>query len=46
MVPLLVIKTNVIIAINNNGTAVPPTCNEKTSLVFGHSTTVDALPFM
>ena len=36
----------VMIAINNNGTGTPPTCNEKTSLVFGQSTTVEALPFM
>tara|TARA_B100000530_G_scaffold321823_1_gene256284 strand:+ start:290 stop:592 length:303 start_codon:yes stop_codon:yes gene_type:complete len=43
IVPLLVISTNVIIAISNRGTLVPKTVNPKTSLGYGHGTTVDAL---
>ena len=46
MVPLLVIRTKVIIAIKSKGTGTPIKSNEKTWLVFGQSITVDALPFI
>src|ERR1700712_727696 len=41
MVPLLLISTNVMIAISSKGTLRPNSVSEKTSLGFGHGTTVD-----
>ena len=42
IVPLLVINTNVMIAISSRGTLVPKTVNPKTSLGYGQGTTVEA----
>ena len=39
-------RANVIKAINNNGTGTPNASSANTSLGFGHSTGVDALPFI
>src|SRR3984893_12665732 len=46
MVPLLVIRTMVMIAIRMSGTGVPPTYKAKTSLGFGQGTVVDIRTFM
>ena len=44
--PLLVIRTNVIRAININGIGSPPKLRAKTSLGFGQGTRVDIRTFM
>ena len=41
MVPLLLIRTKVMIAIRISGIVVPPIVSAKTSLGFGHGTVVD-----
>jgi hypothetical protein len=41
MVPLLVIRMNVMIAMSSNGTWTPPTVSANTSLGFGQGTVVD-----
>src|SRR3954468_11725178 len=41
MVPLLLIRMNVMIAISSKGTGRPNSISENTSLGFGHGTTVD-----
>src|SRR3954447_23618142 len=41
IVPLLLIKTKVIMAIRMSGTCSPPMRNAKTSLGFGHGSAVD-----
>jgi hypothetical protein len=46
MVPLLVIRTMVMIAIRMSGMRVPPILREKTSLGFGQGTVVDIRTFM
>jgi len=46
MVPLLVIRTMVMIAIRISGMRAPPILREKTSLGFGHGTVVDIRTFM
>src|SRR5260370_17072435 len=46
MVPLLVIRTMVMIAIRISGMRVPPILREKTSLGFGQGTVVDIRTFM
>src|SRR3984893_5886651 len=46
MVPLLVIRTMVMIAIRMSGTCVPPMFKAKTSLGFGQGTVVDIRTFM
>src|ERR1700730_6688855 len=46
MVPLLVIRTMVMIAIRISGMRVPPILREKTSLGFGQGTVVDMRTFM
>src|SRR5205823_14583575 len=46
MVPLLVIRTMVMIAIRISGMCAPPISREKTSLGFGQGTVVDMRTFM
>src|SRR5436305_11934125 len=46
MVPLLVIRTMVMIAIRISGMCAPPMSREKTSLGFGQGTVVDIRTFM
>src|SRR6516165_2957442 len=46
MVPLLVIRTMVMIAIRISGMRLPPISNAKTSLTFGQGTVVDIRTFM
>src|SRR5499427_10692170 len=46
MVPLLVIRTMVMIAIRMSGMRLPPISNAKTSLTFGQGTVVDSRTFM
>src|SRR5271155_2773944 len=46
MVPLLVINTMVMMAINSRGTSVPPTCSANTLLGFGQVAVVDMRTFM
>jgi len=46
IVPLLVISTNVMIAIRNNGTVTPATSSANTSLGSGHCTRVEERTFM
>src|SRR5262245_237836 len=46
IVPLLVMRTNVMMAISRSGTSAPPTCSAKTSLGFGHCSVVDMRTFM
>jgi hypothetical protein len=46
IVPLLVIRTMVMIAIRISGMCWPPIVNAKTSLGFGQGTVVDILTFM
>src|SRR5947207_8918337 len=46
MVPLLVIRTMVMIAIRMSGMCAPPMSREKTSLGFGQGTVVDIRTFM
>src|SRR5882757_3398791 len=46
MVPLLVIRTMVMIAIRMSGMCAPPILREKTSLGFGQGTVVDIRTFM
>src|SRR3972149_8318052 len=46
IVPLLVIRTKVMIAIRSSGMSWPPTCSAKTSLGLGHGTVVDSRTFM
>src|SRR5690606_17103627 len=46
IVPLLVISTNVMIAIRSSGTLTPATVSANTSLGFGHGTGVDSRTFM
>src|SRR5207249_10712290 len=46
MVPLLVIRTMVMIAIRISGMCAPPMSREKTSLGFGQGTVVDIRPCM
>src|SRR5690242_9450581 len=46
MVPLLVIRTMVMIAIRISGMRLPPMSSAKTSLTFGQGTVVDILTFM
>src|ERR671914_2626295 len=41
MVPLLLIRTNVMMAIRMRGTSVPPICKANTWLGLGHGTVVD-----
>ena len=41
MVPLLLIRTKVMMAIRISGIDVPPMVSAKTSLGFGHGTVVD-----
>src|SRR5690606_3495600 len=46
IVPLLVIRTKVMIAISRSGTSTPNACKPKTSLGFGHGTAVEMRTFM
>src|SRR5687767_12655508 len=46
MVPLLVIRIMVMIAMSSSGTCVPPTVSAKTSLAFGHGSVVEMRTFM
>src|SRR5207302_7842703 len=46
MVPLLVIRTMVMIAMRMSGMCAPPILREKTSLRFGQGTVVDIRTFM
>src|SRR5215212_4629168 len=46
MVPLLLMSTNVMMAIRISGISWPPMFNENTSLGFGHGTVVDMRTFM
>src|SRR5690554_3561451 len=46
MVPLLVIRIMVMMAISSSGMLTPPTCSANTSAVLGHGSTVDMRTFM